>query len=141
MIEFAENVGRSGKKIGRADGEVAGRIGSDLSRPAHEEGNAMPPFEDVGLVSPPVRVGEVPPGDQVGNPGGGGSATQFSNGSGPNRAGTAGRGSAAGGINESASAGINYTDQWGARMDFRTSYQFSSNHNRLDQNRLEFVII
>jgi len=71
---------------------------------------------------------------QFGNPGGGGSATQFSNGSGPNSAGSAGRGSAAGGINESASAGINYTDQWGARMDFRTSYQFSSNHNRLDQN-------
>ncbi len=62
-----------------------------------------------------------------------GSSAQFSNGSGTSR-GMVARASNTGGINESASAGINYTDQWGAKMDFRSSYQFSSNNTRLDQN-------
>ena len=62
-------------------------------------------------------------GSQYGN--GGGGSTQMTNPS----------ATAPGGVSKPLSAGINFNDTWGPKIDFRASYFYSDNSNLLVQNK------
>ena len=66
--------------------------------------------------------------------------TQFSQGgSSGSMASAAGGGGVSNGISIPKSAGINYNDMWGSKIDFRSSYYFSTSKYFLNQNSFNFL--
>ena len=65
-----------------------------------------------------------------------GGSSQFSNGGGATGPGIINAaGSSSGGISRPLSAGINFNDSWGPKVDFRGSYFYTDNSNVLEQNK------
>ena len=65
-----------------------------------------------------------------------GGSSQFSNGGGATGPGMINAsGSSSGGISRPLSAGINFNDTWGPKLDFRGSYFYTDNSNILEQNK------
>ncbi len=68
---------------------------------------------------------------QLGQSGGGG----FFTGGGMNFSALNGGGGGSNGVSTPKSIGLNYNDQWGKKIDFRSSYNFSQNDFRVTQNK------
>ena len=62
-----------------------------------------------------------------------GGSSQFSNGGGSGMANASG--GTSGGVSKPLSAGINFNDSWGPKIDFRSSYFYNDNSNSLEQNK------
>ncbi|HJS53573.1 MAG TPA: TonB-dependent receptor, partial [Chitinophagaceae bacterium] len=65
----------------------------------------------------------------------GGGGSQFGNGGGTTNSMINASGASQGGVSRPLSAGINFNDSWGPKIDFRASYFYSDNSNTLIQNK------